>query len=149
MKEFFKVTDLKQVLALAAEFPLGRSEILPLDQALGRNLAEDIIAPLAEISEKPMNDMIGHMEQASKLEDAAALRGFADSAYVALDNFYKYLETILKAMRREENRRELAHQLKVIIAISEKILSAIRQELEKQGIRVFDSTTKPAEAPGR
>ena len=45
MKEFFEVTELKKVLALAGEFPRTRTEILPLEQALGRILAEDITAP--------------------------------------------------------------------------------------------------------
>jgi molybdopterin molybdotransferase len=57
MKEFFKVTDLNQVLALISEFPRSRSEILPLDQALGRVLAEDITAPdhLPEFSRATMD----------------------------------------------------------------------------------------------
>ncbi len=57
MKEFFKVTDLKQVLELAVEFPRSRTEILPLDQVLGRILAEDITAPhnLPEFSRATMD----------------------------------------------------------------------------------------------
>ena len=45
MKEFFKVTDLNEVLALVTEFPRSHAEILPLDQVLGRILAQDITAP--------------------------------------------------------------------------------------------------------
>ena len=44
MKEFFKVTDLQQVLAHAADFPRVETEDVPLDKAAGRILAEDIIS---------------------------------------------------------------------------------------------------------
>ena len=64
MKEFFKVTDLNQVLSRVAEFPRSGSEVLPLDQALGRVLAEDITAPehLPEFSRATMD---GYAVQAS------------------------------------------------------------------------------------
>jgi molybdopterin molybdotransferase len=57
MKEFFKVTDLEQVLELVAEFPQSRTELLPLDQVFGRTLAEDITAPhdLPEFSRATMD----------------------------------------------------------------------------------------------
>ena len=44
MKEFFKVTDLKQVLEYAADFPKVGTEDVSLDEAAGRVLAEDIIS---------------------------------------------------------------------------------------------------------
>jgi molybdopterin molybdotransferase len=64
MKEFFKVTDLEQVLELVAEFPRSRIEIMPLDQVFGRTLAEDITAPhdLPEFSRATMD---GYAVQAS------------------------------------------------------------------------------------
>ena len=57
MKAFFNVTDLKQVLALAAEFPRTGIEVLPLDQALGRISAENLPAPhnLPEFSRSTMD----------------------------------------------------------------------------------------------
>ncbi|MFC1826160.1 gephyrin-like molybdotransferase Glp [Thermodesulfobacteriota bacterium] len=44
MKEFFKVTDLKQVLEYAADFPKVGTEDVTLDEAAGRVLAEDIVS---------------------------------------------------------------------------------------------------------
>ncbi len=64
MKGFFKVTDLKQVLELVTVFPRCRTEILPLDQVLGRILAEDITAP-HNLPEFPRSTMDGFALQAS------------------------------------------------------------------------------------
>jgi len=44
MKEFFKVTDLAQVLAYASEFPRVVTEEIPLEKAAGRVLAENIVS---------------------------------------------------------------------------------------------------------
>jgi len=44
MKEFFKVTDLKQVLEYAVDFPKVGTEDVPLDEAAGRVLAENIVS---------------------------------------------------------------------------------------------------------
>jgi molybdopterin molybdotransferase len=44
MKEFFKVTDLAQVLAYASEFPRVVTEEIPLEKAVGRVLAENIVS---------------------------------------------------------------------------------------------------------
>jgi molybdopterin molybdotransferase len=44
MKEFFKVTDLKKVLGYASDFPRVETEEVPLSEAAGRVLAQDIHA---------------------------------------------------------------------------------------------------------
>jgi molybdopterin molybdotransferase len=44
MKEFFKVTDLAQVLAYASDFPRVVTEEIPLEKAAGRVLAENIVS---------------------------------------------------------------------------------------------------------
>ncbi len=44
MKEFFKVTDLKQVLAYASDFPRVGTEDVPLAKAAGRVLANNIVS---------------------------------------------------------------------------------------------------------
>ena len=44
MKEFFKVTDLAQVLAYASDFPRVRTEEVSLEKAAGRVLAENIVS---------------------------------------------------------------------------------------------------------
>ena len=44
MTEFFKVTDLAQVLAYASEFPRVVTEEIPLEKAAGRVLAENIVS---------------------------------------------------------------------------------------------------------
>lgn len=44
MKEFFKVTHLKQVLAYAVDFPRVGTEEIPLEKAAGRVLAENIVS---------------------------------------------------------------------------------------------------------
>jgi molybdopterin molybdotransferase len=44
MKEFFKVTDLKKVLEYASDFPRVEIEEVPLSEAVGRVLAQDIDA---------------------------------------------------------------------------------------------------------
>lgn len=44
MKDFFKVTDLEEVLSLAATVPAVESELVPLDTALDRVLAETVFA---------------------------------------------------------------------------------------------------------
>ncbi len=46
MKEFFKVTDLQQVLGYAADFPRVVTEEIPLTDALGRVLAQDIVSDI-------------------------------------------------------------------------------------------------------
>jgi molybdopterin molybdotransferase len=46
MKEFFNVTDLQQVLGYAAEFPRAGTEKIPLTDALGRVLAQDIVSDI-------------------------------------------------------------------------------------------------------
>ncbi len=44
MKEFFKVTDLKQVLAYASDFQRVGTEDVPLVKAAGRVLADNVIS---------------------------------------------------------------------------------------------------------
>ena len=44
MKEFFKVTDLEKVFELIPEFPRMRVEEVPLAEALGRVLADDMVS---------------------------------------------------------------------------------------------------------
>jgi molybdopterin molybdotransferase len=46
MKEFFKVTDLKEVLEFVSEFPRVKTENVPLHETTGRVLAEDIISDM-------------------------------------------------------------------------------------------------------
>jgi len=46
MKEFFKVTDLQQVLGYASDFPRVGTEEIPLTDALGRVLAQDIVSDI-------------------------------------------------------------------------------------------------------
>lgn len=46
MKEFFKVTDLKQVLKYAADFPCVETEEIPLHETPGRILAADIVSDI-------------------------------------------------------------------------------------------------------
>ncbi|MBW2570352.1 MAG: molybdopterin molybdotransferase MoeA [Deltaproteobacteria bacterium] len=46
MKEFFKVTDLKQVLKYAADFPCVETEEIPLHETSGRILADDIVSDI-------------------------------------------------------------------------------------------------------
>lgn len=46
MKEFFKVTDLKQVLKYAADFPCVETEKIPLHETSGRILAADIVSDI-------------------------------------------------------------------------------------------------------
>ena len=64
MREFFNVTDLGQVLELAGAFPRCRTETLPLDQVLGRVLAEAFTAP-DNLPDFPRATMDGYAVAAS------------------------------------------------------------------------------------
>jgi molybdopterin molybdotransferase len=64
MKPFFAVTPLAEVLALAADFPPVSTETVPLDEALGRVLAEDLMSP-EELPATPRASMDGYAVRAS------------------------------------------------------------------------------------
>ena len=64
MKEFFKVTDLPGVLKYASLFPRVATEHVPLNQATGRILAEDIVSDI-DLPDFPKSIMDGYAVRAS------------------------------------------------------------------------------------
>ena len=64
MKEFFKVTDLPQVLQLVSRFPRVATETVPLHQAIDRILAEDVVADV-DLPDFSKSIMDGYAVQAS------------------------------------------------------------------------------------
>ena len=64
MKEFFKVTDLKKVLEYASDFPRVETEDLPLIEATGRVLAQDIDADV-DLPDFKRSTMDGYAVRAS------------------------------------------------------------------------------------
>lgn len=64
MKEFFKVTDLKKVLEYASDFPQVETEEVPLSEAGGRVLAEDIDADV-DLPDFTRSTMDGYAVRAS------------------------------------------------------------------------------------
>ena len=64
MKEFFKVTDLKKVLEYASDFPRVETEEVPLSEAVGRVLAQDIDAD-TDLPDFTRSTMDGYAVRAS------------------------------------------------------------------------------------
>lgn len=112
-----------------------------------RKLAVEVIAPLEEISKKPMNDIADAMDRASKEKDRATLTAFGDQAAGAIDGIYSRMEQILKSMKQIESRQELANRLKSLIKVAEDITHEIEKIKQRQEAGVLDSTTKPKPEP--
>jgi len=113
-----------------------------------RRLTERVVTPLAELSEKPMNDMIAEMDRASKSKDADLLGTFTTDGTAIVAGFHQRLEGILAEMKELESRQQLISQLKRIIDSSEGILGKLREDLEKQTGELFDDpATRPAPTP--
>jgi molybdopterin molybdotransferase len=79
MNKFFKVTDLKQVLEYASDFPRVQTEQVPLDEATGRVLAEDIHADV-DLPDFMRSTMDGYAVRASSTFGASE----ANPAYLSV-----------------------------------------------------------------
>ncbi len=112
----------------------------PLDKA---RLAERIIAPLREMSKKPMTDVADAIDRASKDTDAASLRDFSTRSAEVLDGFCERLEAVLREMKQLESRQELARILKQLIEQAEQVKQAIQKQMQQQGTTIFDPTSQP------
>lgn len=64
MKDYFKVKDLKQVIAYRSEFPVVETEIVSLFDATGRVLAEDIVSDI-DLPDFTRSTMDGYAVSAS------------------------------------------------------------------------------------
>lgn len=64
MKEFFKVTDLEQVLEYKSDFPVVATEEVPLGDTAGRVLAADIVSDI-DLPDFPRSTMDGYAVRAS------------------------------------------------------------------------------------
>jgi len=79
MKEFFKVTDLRKVLEYASDFPPVETEDLPLIEATGRVLAQDIDADV-DLPDFKRSTMDGYAVRASSTFGASE----ANPAYLSI-----------------------------------------------------------------
>jgi len=79
MKEFFKVTDLKKVLEYASDFPPVETEEVPLSEAAGRVLAQDIDADV-DLPDFMRSTMDGYAVRASSTFGASE----ANPAYLSI-----------------------------------------------------------------
>jgi molybdopterin molybdotransferase len=79
MKEFFKVTDLKKVLEYASDFPRVETEEVPLSEAIGRVLAQDIDADV-DLPDFMRSTMDGYAVRASSTFGASE----ATPAYLSI-----------------------------------------------------------------
>ena len=79
MKEFFTVTDLKKVLEYASDFPRVQTEKVPLSEAAGRVLAEDIDADV-DLPDFMRSTMDGYAVRASSTFGASE----ANPAYLSV-----------------------------------------------------------------
>jgi molybdopterin molybdotransferase len=79
MKEFFKVTDLKKVLKYASDFPRVGTEEVPLSEADGRVLAQDIYADV-DLPDFRRSTMDGYAVRASSTFGASE----ANPAYLSV-----------------------------------------------------------------
>ncbi|MGD8894280.1 MAG: molybdopterin molybdenumtransferase MoeA, partial [Desulfobacterales bacterium] len=79
MKEFFKVTDLKKVLEYASDFPPVGTEDVPLIEATGRVLVQDIHADV-DLPDFMRSTMDGYAVRASSTFGASE----ANPAYLSI-----------------------------------------------------------------
>jgi len=79
MKEFFKVTDLEKVLEYASDFPQAETQDVPLSDAAGRVLAEDIDADV-DLPDFMRSTMDGYAVRASSTFGASE----ANPAYISV-----------------------------------------------------------------
>ena len=79
MKEFFKVTDLKKVLEYISDFPMVDTEQVPLSEAVGRILAQDIDADV-DLPDFMRSTMDGYAVRASSTFGASE----ANPAYLSV-----------------------------------------------------------------
>ena len=107
-------------------------------------LRDRIIAPLAEVSKKPMPAAAAAMDRASNETDAAGMRQSAGDWAEVADGFYQRLEAILKEMREMENRQELINQLKRIIDWSEELRKRMGSQAKGQTGSIFETPTQPS-----
>ncbi len=103
-----------------------------------KRLAEKIITPLKEVSEKPMEDLNTLLVRASKENDRDKLTVLLRNSTEQATFISNQLDTIVDEMVQWQNRQELANQLKMVISLATKVLKGIEQEARKESGSIFE-----------
>ena len=103
-----------------------------------KRLAEKIITPLKEVSEKPMEDLNALLVRASKENDKDKLTVLLRNSTEQATFISNQLDTIVDEMVQWQNRQELANQLKMVISLATKVLKGIEQEARKESGSIFE-----------
>ena len=109
-------------------------------------LADKVVAPLEDLSGKPMADIAAALERNAKGAQAATVRDFAEQAAQVLDDLHTRMAAILAEMRQIESRQDLANRLKVLLQWTTEIDQQIQEELRTQTGSIFQTLTQPGPA---